>query len=211
MIGRSGTIRLRITLNAYGSGDAPTITGGLTGTCVKLDGGYLTVDGLRAESCGYAGFSVYGNHVSVRNSAASNNAAGIKVSEGSDFGSYSNNTLAGNNIMNVNTRGSQCGTANAVQCSDDSGAFGFLINGSDNEFTGNTVTGSTALSYDFGHDGSAFEIFNGNRNRIHHNVAVDNNVFSEIGRGGAGTADGTADSTFSSGPPAAAIAPRPWG
>ena len=190
VIGRSGTSRLRITLNAFGSGQAPTITGGLMGTCVKLDGSYIAVDGLRAESCGYAGFSVYGNHASVRNSAASNNAAGIKVSEGSDFGSYANNTLAGNNIMNVNTQGSQCGTAKAVQCSDDSGAFGFLINGSDNEFTGNTVTGSTALSYDFGHDGGAFEVFNGNRNRIHHNVAVDNNVFSEIGRGGAGTADG---------------------
>ena len=58
VVGRSGTSRLRITLNAYGSGDAPTIAGGLAGTCVRLDGSYITVDGLRAESCGYAGFSV---------------------------------------------------------------------------------------------------------------------------------------------------------
>ena len=190
VVNRSGTSRLRITLNAYGSGDLPVVTGGLTGTCVRLDGDFIAVDGLQAESCGYAGFSVYGDHGSVRNSAARNNAAGIKVSDGSDFGTYANNTLADNNIMNVNTPGSECGTATAVQCSDDSGAFGFLINGSDNEFSGNTITGSTALSYDFGHDGSAIEIFNGNRNRIHHNVAVDNNVFSELGRGGGGTADG---------------------
>ena len=105
MVSRSGTSRLRITLNAYGSGERPPLPGGLTGTCVRLDGGYLTVDGLRAESCGYAGFSSNGDHGSVRNSAANNNAAGIKVSEGSDFGSYTNNTLADNNIMNVNTPG----------------------------------------------------------------------------------------------------------
>lgn len=190
VVGRGGTSRLKITLNAYGSGNLPVITGGLAGTCVRLDGDYVAVDGLRAESCGYAGFSIYGDHSSVRHSAAANNAAGIKVSDGSDFGSYSNNTLADNNIMNVNTPGERCGTATAVQCTDDSGAFGFLINGSDNEFAGNTITGSTAVSYDFGHDGSAFEIFNGNRNRIHHNVAVDNNVFSELGRGRGGTADG---------------------
>ena len=190
VVGQSGTSRLKVTLNAYGSGDPPAVTGGLAGTCVRLDGDYIAVDGLRAESCGYAGFSIYGDHGTVRNSAARNNAAGIKVSEGSDFGTYTNNTLADNNIMNVNTPGELCGTATALKCDDDSGAFGFLINGSDNEFAGNTVTGSTALSYDFGHDGSAFEIFNGNRNRIHHNVAVDNNVFSELGRGKGGTADG---------------------
>ncbi len=190
VVSQGGTSRLKITLNAYGAGDLPVVTGGLTGTCVSLDGDYITVDGLRAESCGYAGFSTYGDHDSIRNSAAKNNAAGIRVSEGSDFGSYANNTLADNNIMNVNTPGERCGTATAVNCIDDSGAFGFLINGNDNEFAGNTITGSTAVSYDFGHDGSAFEIFNGNRNRIHHNVAVDNNVFSELGRGGGGTADG---------------------
>src|SRR6478672_11430341 len=94
VVSQGGTSRLRITLNAYGTGDLPVITGGLTGTCVSLDGDYVTVDGLRAESCGYAGFSTYGDHDSIRNSAAKNNAAGIRVSEGSDFGSYANNTLA---------------------------------------------------------------------------------------------------------------------
>ena len=187
---RSGTSRLKITLNSYGSGERPVITGGMTRACVRIDGDFVTVDGLLAESCGYAGFNLNGDHGAVRNSAAKNNAVGIKVSEGSDFGSYANNTLTDNNIMNVNTPGSRCGTETETDCTDDSGAFGFLINGSDNEFSRNTVTGSTALSFDFGHDGSAFEIFNGNRNTIHHNVAVDNNVFSELGRGRSGTADG---------------------
>jgi hypothetical protein len=89
----------------------------------------------------------------------------------------------------VNTPGTNCGTATAVNCSDDSGAFGILINGNDNEVSGNTISGSTAASFDFKLDGGAIEIFNGNRNNIHHNIATDNNSFSEIGRSSAGTAD----------------------
>jgi hypothetical protein len=188
--GQSGTAKSGITLGSYGSGSLPTIVAGQDGTCVKIDGDYITVDGLRAEACGYAGFSVSGDHNVIRNSAATQNAAGIKVGEGSDFGSYANNTLIDNNVMNANTPGTACGTPAAVQCNDDSGAFGILINGSDNEFSGNTITGSTAESYDFIRDGSAFEIFNGSRNNIHHNTAVDNNVFSEIGRSKGSAADG---------------------
>ena len=90
--------------------------------------------------------------------------------------------------MNVNTPGTNCGTSAAVNCSDDSGAFGVLINGNDNEFSSNTVSGSTGKSYDYNQDGGAFEIYNGNRNNIHHNVSLDNNIFSEtrkvLGNGG---------------------------
>jgi hypothetical protein len=187
---QSGTAKSGITLGSYGSGSLPTIVAGQDGICVRIDGDYVTVDSLQAEACGYAGFSVSGDHNVIRNSAATQNAAGIKVGEGSDFGSYANNTLTDNNVMNVNTPGTACGTAEEIQCNDDSGAFGILINGSDNEFSGNTITGSTASSYDFSHDGSAFEIFNGSRNNIHHNTAVDNNVFSEIGRSKGSAADG---------------------
>jgi hypothetical protein len=186
---QSGTPTAPITLNSYGSGNAPTVTGGKSGNCFRINGDYTIVDGLRAVSCGYAGFSVYGDRNTVQNSSASNNAAGMKASTGSDFGKYTGNTLTDNNIMNVNTPGTNCGTPQAVNCSDDSGAFGVLINGSDNEFSGNTVSGSAAASFDFKFDGGAFEIFNGNRNNIHHNVALDNNSFSEIGKS-SGTADG---------------------
>ncbi|MCU1530540.1 MAG: hypothetical protein JWO49_111 [Arthrobacter sp.] len=193
VVNRSGTARSAITLKSYGSGSLPTILVGQSGNCVRLNGNFITVDGLRAEGCGYAGFGVYGDNGVVKNSTAVDNAAGIQVGKGSDFGKYLNNTLADNNIMNVNTPGVSCETPDAVNCSDDSGAFGVLINGNDNEFSGNTITGSTATSYDFSHDGAAIEIYNGNRNRIHHNVAIDNNVFSELGR-----SDGTADgNTFS--------------
>lgn len=186
----SGTAASAITLNSYGTGKLPTVTGGEGegGDCFRLNGNFIVVDGLRAAACGYSGFRIFGDNNTVRNSEAFGNTAGINVSDGSDFGIYANNILTDNNAMNVKTRGSKCGTPQAADCSDDSGAFGVLINGNDNEFSGNTVTGSTAFSYDFGRDGSAFEIYNGSRNRIHHNTAIDNNGFSEIGR-----SDGAAD------------------
>lgn len=108
----------------------------------------------------------------VKNSSASNNAVGLKSSTGSNFGTYTNNVLTDNNIMNVNTPGTNCGTPQAVNCGDDSGAFGVLINRNDNDFSGNTVSGSNAFSYDFTRDGSAFEIYNGNRNKIHDNISL---------------------------------------
>lgn len=193
IVGQSGTPRSSITLASYGSGNPPMIISGESGSCVRVNGSFVTVDGLHAEACGYAGFSVYGDNGVVKNSTATHNAVGIRVGNGSDSGNYADNTLADNNIMNVNTPGEGCGTPDAFNCTDDSGAFGVLINGNDNEFSGNTFTGHAATSFDFGHDGSAIEIYNGNRNRIHHNVAVDNNVFSEIGRSSR-TADGN---TFS--------------
>lgn len=189
VIGRSGNAQSAITLNSYGSGSLPAIVGGERGTCVRIDGDYVTVDGLRAEACGYSGFGVAGDHNVIRNSAATQNAVGIKVGEGSDFGLYANNTLTDNNVMNTNTPGTGCGTPQAVRCYDDSGAYGILVSGNDNEISGNTITGSTAESYDFGRDGSAIEIFNGSRNSIHHNVAGDNHVFSEIGRSQGSAAD----------------------
>lgn len=186
---QSGTSTAPITLNSYGTGNQPIVTGGKSGNCFRINGNFTIVEGLRAVSCGYAGFSVVGDNDTVRNSSASSNAAGLKVSTGSDFGTYTGNALTNNNIMNVNTRGTNCGTSQAVNCSDDSGAFGILINGNDNEVSGNTVSGSAAASFDFKLDGGAIEIFNGNRNNIHHNTAVDNNAFSELGRSSAGTAD----------------------
>lgn len=193
VIDDSGTARASITVTSHGSGNPPTIVVGETGTCVRVNGDFVTVDGLRAQGCGYSGFSIYGDHGMVKNVEALNNAAGIQVGTGSDFGTYTNNTLTGNNILNVKTPGVNCGKPGAVYCNDDSGAFGVLINGNDNEFSGNMVTGSTATSHDFGHDGAAFEIFNGSRNTVHHNVSLDNNVFSEIGRS-SGAAD---DNMFS--------------
>jgi hypothetical protein len=189
LVTASGTSGSPIALGNYSTGSLPTVTGGASGTCIRLEGSYLSVDGLQANACGYAGFNIWGDYTRVERSAASSNAVGIKVSSGSDFGYYAYNTLADNNIMNVLTQGTNCGTPQAQNCGDDSGAFGFLVNGNDNEFVWNAVSGSNGFSYDYNRDGSAFEIYNGNRNNIHHNTSEDNNLFTELGVS-TGTADG---------------------
>ncbi|GAA2843962.1 hypothetical protein GCM10020220_036470 [Nonomuraea rubra] len=56
---------------------------------------------------------------------------------------------------------------------NDSGAFGVLLNGDDNVVTGNTITGSFAKSADYGIDGAAVEIFNGDRNTVTHNISQE--------------------------------------
>jgi hypothetical protein len=172
-LAESGRPGAPITIAAYGAGDRPVITGGgARGACVLLAGSYLVLDGVAADRCGYSGIGVSGDHDTVRNSYVSRHATGIYVKGGSDFGTYTANTLVDNNIENVNT---------PSPGGDDSGAFGFLIRGDHNVFSGNTVRGSVARSYDWVWDGGAFEIYDGDHNTITRNVAVDNNNFSELG------------------------------
>jgi hypothetical protein len=189
----SGTATAPITVGNYGTASAlPKVTGGVLGDCIRVRGDYVHVTGLAASACVYAGINIFGKHDRVTYSQVSNNKVGIKVTTaGAAFGSFQHNTLTNNNRMTVLTKGTNCGTALAKNCGDDSGATAFLLNSDNNDIGFNTVTGSNAFSYDnFGRDGSAFEIFNGNNNIIHDNVSIDNFALSEIGRSGSRTADG---------------------
>ena len=184
----SGTATAPITVTRYGS-DAqdPEVTGRMDGYCFLVRGSYLVLEHVRAVSCGYrnsgpyGGIAVWGSHDVVRNTYVRGHAVGVFIKAGSDSGLYTHNMLVDNNVENVNTPGSNCSTHSAAHCGDDSGSFGFLIQGDSNELSWNTVTGSAAPSYDWGVDGGAFEIFNGNANEVHHNIATDNNNFSELG------------------------------
>jgi hypothetical protein len=172
-LAESGRPGAPITVSTYGAGAAPVITGGgARGACVLLSGSWLALDGITADRCGYSGIGVTGDHDTVRNTRVSRHATGIYVKSGSDYGTYTGNTLVDNNIENVNT---------ASPGGDDSGAFGFLIHGDHNLFSRNTVRGSVARSYDWVWDGGAFEIYDGDHNTITGNLAVDNNNFSELG------------------------------
>jgi hypothetical protein len=172
-LAESGRLGAPITVSTYGAGAAPVITGGgARGACVLLSGSWLVLDGITADRCGYSGIGVSGDHDTVRNTRVSHHATGIYVKSGSDYGTYTANTLVDNNIENVNT---------PSPGGDDSGAFGFLIHGDHNMFSRNTVRGSVARSYDWVWDGGAFEIYDGDHNTITGNLAVDNNNFSELG------------------------------
>ena len=64
---------------------------------------------------------------------------------------------------------------------NDSGAFGVLLNGDDNLVVGNVIVDSYARSEDYGTDGAAVEVYNGDRNRVARNVSRDNETFVELG------------------------------
>jgi hypothetical protein len=191
----SGTAAAPITITRYGDATKdPEVTGRKSGYCFLLRGAHLVLEHVRAVSCGYpdtrsyGGIGVWGSKNIVRDNYITGEAVGVLIKDGSNNGLYTRNTLVANNIENVNTRGRKCGTPEALNCGDDSGSFGFLIHGNSNELSWNTVSGSAARSYDYGVDGGAFEVFNGNGNAIHHNTSINNNTFSEVGHAARRTA-----------------------
>jgi hypothetical protein len=78
-------------------------------------------------------------------------------------------------VMVVNTEGG----------GDDFGANGIVIRSGNNELSYNTIYNAIAVSYDYGYDGGAFEMYSTNQsmdnNYIHHNITYDNMGFMEVG------------------------------
>ncbi|MDT0441450.1 right-handed parallel beta-helix repeat-containing protein [Streptomyces johnsoniae] len=177
----SGTAAAPITVTAYGDDQAapPAIGDPAATECVLIEGAHWHLTGLRATGCAWSGFEVRGSHNTLAAVHADGNAAGVVVGEGAAFNTIRDSTFADNDKMSVNTPGG----------SDDSGAFGILINGDDNTVTRNVITGSRAESHDYGYDGAAVEIFDGDRNRVEYTIARDNLTFAELGRGPGATAD----------------------
>ncbi|MBG0829931.1 right-handed parallel beta-helix repeat-containing protein [Planomonospora sp. ID67723] len=172
-----GTAASRITVEAYGEGAFPKISG-RDGNCVEISGSYVRVTGLRASDCRWAGFEISGNLNELDAVRADRNISGVHIMGSRN--TVKNSTLTGNNRMSVNDRGGD----------DDSGAFGVLLNGDDNLVTGNTITGSYAPSRDYRTDGAAVEVYNGDRNRVTHNIAHNNETFAELGAQKGRTATG---------------------
>lgn len=169
-VSRSGTATAPITIDAYGEGPLPLIRDGLS--CVLLSGSYVVVRNVEADSCAWAGIEVRGSSNRVEQNWVTQNAAGVHVASGAVGTKVLSNVVRDNNKMSVLT---------PTPTNDDSGAFGILLNGDSSEVAYNTISGSNAFSYDFGRDGSAVEVFGGRQNRVHHNLAIDNLAFTELG------------------------------
>ncbi len=163
----SGSSTSRILMTAYGTGALPTFTGG----CVQLEGNYLDISFFRAEKCDWAGVGITGDHDRAYDGVSTNNVAGIYVRPGADYAKVKRNQVIDNRKMSVNTPG---GT-------DDSGAFGVLVRGDHAQVSWNTISGHHAMSYDYGMDGAAVEIYGAVGTVVDHNIAADNNTFSELG------------------------------
>jgi hypothetical protein len=65
---------------------------------------------------------------------------------------------------------------------DDYGAQGIMIDSNQSEIAFNYITGHIAGSSDYLIDGAAIEMNGGSYNYIHHNFAVGNTIFTEIGK-----------------------------
>lgn len=186
----SGTPDRPIRVGAYGNGDLPRIHGS-NSVLVNISGSYLIVESIHAEidtdslptdpQCDdqpygwYVGFNLGASttHNTIRNSQANGGTVGITIEYGAGFHRIINNVLRDNVVMSVN---------NDYDDDDDSGAWGALLNGNDNEVAYNTfINNASWCSYDYGQDGAAIEVFGGKRNYVHHNVSIGDTTFSELG------------------------------
>ncbi|GGS48660.1 hemolysin [Planobispora rosea] len=172
-----GTAAAPITVGTYGEGVSPKISG-RDGNCVVITGSYVRVIGIRASRCMWSGFEVSGDRNVLDAVQADGNISGVHIMGAHN--TVKDSVLTGNDRMSVNTRGGD----------DDSGAFGVLLNGDDNLITGNLITGSYAASHDYRADGAAVEVYNGDRNRVTHNIARNNETFVELGAQKGKTATG---------------------
>src|SRR4029078_1419549 len=150
-----------------GTGALPTFTRG----CVELDGNCLDITFYRARACSWAGGGVTGEHDRVLDGVSTDNVAGIYVRPGASYARITRNQVIDNRRMSVNTPGGD----------DDSGAFGVLVRGDYARVSWNTINGQHAMSYDYGMDGAAVEIYGAVGTSVDHNLTADNNTFSELG------------------------------
>ena len=168
---------------AYGTGALPKITGTTTSDCMELlNATNVAVTNIHFDNCGWAGIQVTGASTSgsivILNNLLTRSVAGVHITDtvtGSAQPLIKGNSIIDNNKMSVNTPGG----------SDDSGAWGVLLNNSGGaEVANNYITGSDTFSYDFVRDGAAVELFNASNAYIHHNISLENDTFVETGGNG---------------------------
>ncbi len=179
-----------VTIGAYGEG-APPVVRGAPQNNVDVYGTHLVVEHLSAVTdpsslpidancrdqpvAWRSGFTVQhqAHDITLRYVTAIGNTAGVHLTRGAQRVNLLHSRLLDNVVMSVNTDDGGF---------DDSGAWGLLINGSDNVIAYNTFSGNNAwCSYDFGQEGASIEIYEGVNNLIHHNISLDDTTFSEIG------------------------------
>jgi hypothetical protein len=195
----SGTKLNPILISAYGLGDLPKIQNAPVSNVV-ITGSYQIIEYLQVRSdppnidpgCNNqpygwrVGFNFMNgaSYNTVRHSVARENTVGIKIAEFAHHNSVLNNEVIDNNIAEVldTTPG------------NDLGPWGIVLMGDDNEVAYNYLSNNNSwCSYDWGYEGAAIELFMAQRNNIHHNISINDKIFSELG--GSATIK-TEDNTF---------------
>ena len=178
----NGSASAPITIASYGKGALPKIENARDN--IWVTGSYLVFSRLitRADPPGYdpacgnqpTGWVVGwrflsgSHHNVVRNSKAQHLYMGVFIASGSHDNVIRNNTFTDNNVADA---------VNSV-----SGGMAVVVHGDANEIAYNHISGSDSCSQRYQRDGSAIEIFGGQNNNIHHNRAIDNNTFVELGQ-----------------------------
>jgi hypothetical protein len=181
----SGSASQNLIIGAYGNGDIPVIQSS-TFNVVTIKGSYVEIQDIYAkvvatnfeaecsnnpkgEISGFL-FESGSSNNTLKNSKTSGAYAGVYINNNSHNNKIQHNLLIDNNMMYLN-----------LSPDDDHGAFGVLLKGDDNEVSYNTISGSIACSYDYVSDGSAVEVYGGQRNITKYNYAYDNDSFTELG------------------------------
>jgi hypothetical protein len=182
----NGTGSQPIVIDAYGSGYLPIIQNAQYNVVVR--GTNLLIQNLYARgtpqsydpNCqnqakgweiGFR-FEPGAAYDTLRYSQATGLTHGVKVVAGAHHITLVNNVIANNTLMYI---------LDGSNHNNDAGANGIVVEGDDNVIAYNQIFGHDACSFDYGRDGSAVEIYGGQRNRIHHNIAWNNSTFTELG------------------------------
>ncbi|MBZ9713561.1 hypothetical protein [Deinococcus multiflagellatus] len=190
-VSRSGTSAAPITFGAYGTGAAPVIRQSGQNSTVQIRGSWLVFQdialvadplpaaggGVRctAQPVGWlVGWEVWGTRNTLNRVSARGYMTGVMLVRGDGtLGSHRvlNSSFFNNSVMQTNTPGGD----------DDSGAWGVLVNSSNNEIASNRFTGHSACSEDYGRDGASVEIYQSSNNWVHHNETHEDVAFVELG------------------------------
>lgn len=187
-ISRSGSATAPIVYSNYGSGNLPEFNNAITDIITITNKQYVVINGIKIidNSISTTDHSVQAKisyainienspNCTISNCDISLVGVGISVLAGSD-----NTTITGNYMHNMRMVRN---TPTSVNPDDDYGANPMVIGSSNNNITNNRFEECWALSYDYGYDGGAVELFGGtmNNNKIMNNTAINCNGFMEIG------------------------------
>ena len=186
----NGTANNYIRIRSYGSGKRPRIHNGGNNN-IQVSGSYQSIEDVTltysrgfyqrqlnyGNGCYQPIASTYGinfvkdsHHNVIRNSGISGAMAGVHMALGSHHNRVKSNRIHGNRVMQ-NSKG-------------DLGAWGILINGDNNEIAHNEIFDNVAYCPNISLNklgSNAVELYRGDYNRIHHNYAYGDRVFSEMG------------------------------
>ncbi len=194
-ISRSGSATAPIVYSNYGSGSLPEFNNAITDIINITNKQYIVIDGIKIidNSISTTDHSIQAKisyainlenspNCSIKNCDISLVGVGIAVLAGSD-----NTTITGNYMHNMRMVRN---TPTSVNPDDDYGANPMVIGSSNNRITNNRFEECWALSYDYGYDGGAVELFGAtmNNNMVMYNTAINCNGFMEIGSSSNGTA-----------------------